>query len=84
MPLLIDDRNVYRPPAPPPPPPPPPTPPELRKAAPAQANASIKQMTPQQQAQLKTDVEAMPVGERTDFLNQMAAKLEASELVQVE
>jgi hypothetical protein len=81
MVIMIDDRTPY---IPPPPPPPPPTPPELKKADPAQANAAIKQMTPEQQAQLKTDVEAMSVSDRTDFVNDLAAKLDAPQLLKVE
>ncbi|MEH6417068.1 hypothetical protein [Pseudomonas sp. CGJS7] len=82
MVMMIDDRTPYIP--PPPPPPPPPTPPELKKADPAQANASIKQMTPEQQTQLKADVEAMSVSDRTDFANDLATKLDAPQLLKIE
>lgn len=82
MVMMIDDRTPYIP--PPPPPPPPPTPSELKKADPAQANASIEQMTPEQQTQLKTDVEAMSVTDRTDLVNDLATKLEPPQLLKIE
>jgi len=82
MVMLVDGRAPYVP--PPPPPPPPPTPPELTKADPAAANAAIEQMTPAQATQLKSDVEQMPIGDRTDFVNDLATKLEAPQLVKIE
>lgn len=82
MVMLIDDRTPYIP--PPPPPPPPPKPPELKKAEPAQADASIRAMTAEQQAELKRDVEAMSVADRSDFLNDLATKLEAPQLRKIE
>lgn len=80
--MFVDGRAPYVP--PPPPPPPPPTPPELTKADPAAANAAIEQMTPVQATQLKSDVEQMPIGDRTDFVNDLATKLEAPQLVKIE
>lgn len=82
MVMLVDDRTPYLP--QPLPPPPPPTPPELKKADPAQADASIREMTPQQQTVLKQDVDAMSVADRTDFLNDLATKLDAPQLQKIE
>jgi len=66
------------------PPPPPPTPQNLREADPATANRSVEQMTPEQQATLTEDVQAMPVAERDDLVNTLATKLEPEQLQQLE
>jgi len=66
------------------PPPPPPTPETLRQADPSTADRSIAQMTPQQEAQLRSDVQTMPVAERDNLINDLAAKLGPEQLVRIE
>ncbi|WP_242108485.1 DNA/RNA non-specific endonuclease [Luteimonas aquatica] len=41
-------------------------------------------MTPAQEAQLATDVDALSIGERTDLVNELAGKLEAPQLARIE
>jgi hypothetical protein len=65
-------------------PPPPPTPANLGRADAQAANASVAAMTPQQQAQLTGDVQALPVAERNELINQLATVLEPAQLRQLE
>ncbi|HST45304.1 MAG TPA: hypothetical protein VLK29_08775 [Luteimonas sp.] len=65
------------------PPPPPPTPPALAEANGYEAGRTVEAMSPEQQATLATEVEAMPVATREDFANNLAAKLDADQLQQL-
>ncbi|KRE89308.1 hypothetical protein ASG87_02905 [Frateuria sp. Soil773] len=67
-----------------PPKPPAPTTTTLREAPPAQARAMVGQMTPQQQQALKGEVRQMPLADRQRLANDLAKKLEAPQLVQLE
>lgn len=66
------------------PPPPPPTPEVLRTADSSTAWRSIDAMTPAQEAQLRSDVEALPVAERETLINELATKLTPDHLVRME
>ena len=65
-------------------PPPPPTPQFLLEASAAQATSSVREMTSEQQADLRDEVSRMPEGERDALANALAAKLPAEQLQQLE
>lgn len=85
MALMMRDGGGYptQPPTPPAPPPAP-TPQNLQQADAATANASVAQMTPEQQTQLTRDAQTMPVAERENFANDLATKLEPEQLQRLE
>lgn len=66
------------------PPPEPPTPDFLQRASGYEAQRSIREMTPEQQAQLTDDVAQMPIAERDALVNELATKLPAEQLQQLE
>lgn len=63
---------------------PPPTPEFLLEASAAQATSSVREMTPEQQADLRDEVSRMPEGDRDALANALAAKLPAEQLQQLE
>ena len=65
-------------------PPPPPTPQFLLEASAAQATSSVREMTSEQQADLRDEVSRMPEGERDALANALAAKLPTEQLQQLE
>lgn len=66
------------------PPPQPPTPQYLLQANSQEARRSIQEMTPQQQTELTDAVGQMPIADRDALVNELAAKLPASELQALE
>lgn len=65
-------------------PPPPPTPENLLQASAPEAQRSIEEMTVQQRADLTEAVARMPVAERDVLANDLATKLPAAQLQQLE
>lgn len=65
-------------------PPPPPTPNFLMQASAADAQRSIREMSPQQQTELAEAITRMPIAERDALANELAAKLPASQLQELE
>ena len=68
---------------PPPPPPPRPTAENLSSASAQEANAAIAGMDDTAQATFDSDVQALPASERQSLLNDLAAKLDAPNLVKL-
>ena len=69
-------------PAPPPPPPPPPVE-TLPEASADEANRTVEAMDAQAREQFRTDVEALPAGQRQDLLNGLASRLDAQNLTKM-
>ncbi|GHD66605.1 hypothetical protein GCM10007164_05610 [Luteimonas padinae] len=70
-------------PAPPPPPPPPPPVETLPEASADEANRTVEAMDAQAREQFRTDVEALPAGQRQDLLNGLASRLDAQNLTKM-